>query len=241
MAVTFEVQPDRQSHLYDGIYTSQEVSSYLLATMPAKQRPPTSRRIVGWIRHGLVATRWKHAPGREVVLTFEDLVTCQAITLLQEAGFGPATIREVERALATRSGTRNLFAHRDFWHSDPGTFGRAHGQRVLSADGERVAREFITTWLKRLSERLDFSEATGRAASWHPADRISLRPSVQFGQPCIDGTRIPAGTIWSYVHAGDSPQFIAASFGLRIEDVERAVEWEERRRAALEAPTAVPA
>jgi uncharacterized protein (DUF433 family) len=225
----------------DGIYLPSEVSSYLLVTMPAEQHPPTSRRIMRWIRAGLVAPERKDAPGRDIVITFEDLVTCQAVTLLREAGFSLEAIRKTETYFAEHYGTLKPFAHRDFWHAKPDMFGLVDGQFVSGSSGGQITLEFLARWLRPLNARLGFSQESGRADYWQPGRGISLRPTVQFGQPCLEGTRIPTGAIWSYVHAGDSPEFIARAYGLRVDDVERAVRWEERRRAKLDASTAVPA
>ncbi len=68
---------------------------------------------------------------------------------------------------------------------------------------------------------------------------ITLRPCVQVGQPCVEGTRIPTRTIWNYVEGGDLREVVAEAFELGILEVERALQWEERLRAAVEPAAAV--
>ncbi len=225
---------------YAGIYLPSEVASYLLVTMPAERHPPTSRRILRWIRHGLVAPGRHSQVGRDVVMDFEDLVTCQAITILGEAGFSLSDILELERDAAGRLGIAEPFAHRTFWYSGLDILGRARGRLASGKKGDKVAWEFLARWLTPVSPHLGFEEGTGKANSWTPVERISLKPAVQSGQPCIEGTRIPTSIIWSYVRAGDPPRFIADAYGVDIGDVERAVDWEARRRSELDASTPLP-
>src|SRR4051794_38167221 len=74
---------------FDGIYAPLEASNYLRAGLPEKlqrQQPPTSQRIIRWVRGGLVAADRSHEKGREIILNFEDFITCQAITIFYEAG-----------------------------------------------------------------------------------------------------------------------------------------------------------
>lgn len=225
------------TYQYDGIYLPLEASGYLLATMPMEAHPPTSRRIIRWIRHGLVAPERRDTPGRELTITFEDLVTCQAVTVLREAGLSLDDVLRAERYFASLFGTARPFAHHDFWYSGSDVFGRVDGVLVAGSKNGQIAFNFIESWLARLNRSLGFSETSHQANCWQPVDGVTLRPNVQLGQPCVEGTRIPTSAIWSYVVAGDSPTFIANAYGLEVGQVERAVAWEERVRAALE-PTA---
>lgn len=215
-------------YAYDGIYLPTEVSRYLVATMPATKRPPTSRRILRWIRAGLVAPERREAPGRVIVVNFGDLVTCQAITLLREAGISLRSIRKAEHYFSRLYGLAKPFAHREFWYSRPDIFGQLDGQLISGTTAGQFAFAFLQRWLEPVRKELTFAPETGSPIQWQPAEGISLRPTVQFGRPCIEGTRIPTGTIWSYVQGGDAPAFIAESFGIAVADVERAVAWERK-------------
>lgn len=226
---------------YVGIYLPSEVSSYLLATLPTRQHPPTSRSIMRWIRSGLVAPERGGATGRKTVIDFEDLVTCQAIALLREAGLSLQEIRTAERYFGNRYRTAKPFARHRFWVSGTDLLGRVDGLLVLGSRGGQIALDLLVTWLNPLKVGLGFSEQTDRVERWLPMPRIRLQPNVQFGQPCVDGTRIPTGAIWGYVRAGDPARFVAESYGLTLDDVERAVEWEERRRTALAASATIRA
>jgi uncharacterized protein (DUF433 family) len=63
-------------------------------------------------------------------------------------------------------------------------------------------------------------------------DRISVRPGVMGGKPCIKGTRIPADLVLDNLDSGLSREDILDAYpGLTLEDV----------RAAEDYPRAVPA
>ena len=60
-----------------------------------------------------------------------------------------------------------------------------------------------------------------RMANRHP--RISVKPEVMGGKPCIKGTRIPVDLILRYLGNGQSTVDILEAFpGLSVEDVHAA-------------------
>jgi len=60
-----------------------------------------------------------------------------------------------------------------------------------------------------------------RIANRH--DRISVKPEVMGGKPCIKGTRIPVDVILRYLGNGQSVDDILQAFpGLTVEDVRAA-------------------
>lgn len=66
----------------------------------------------------------------------------------------------------------------------------------------------------------------GVASTWSPEFEIVIDPQIQFGRPCIKGTRIPTGDIVDMFEAGDTVPYIAHSFGLTEEQIENAIAWE---------------
>ena len=51
---------------------------------------------------------------------------------------------------------------------------------------------------------------------------------MQFGAPCIKGTRIPVNAIAGMVNAGDSAQSVAEDYHLSLEKVQTACDFERR-------------
>jgi uncharacterized protein (DUF433 family) len=80
-----------------------------------------------------------------------------------------------------------------------------------------------------LETRLAFDSKTGRPSSWFPASHVELRPTRQFGQPCVSGTSILTTSIWRYARGSDTLGMIASRLGLAQSEVEAALVWEHAR------------
>src|SRR5438128_668451 len=84
----------RHPYEFDGLYLPFEVARYLAVSMPTPpKRRLRSRRVLSWIREGLLAPTQRDVPGQLLVMDFDDLVSCQVITLLRELGFSLQQIR----------------------------------------------------------------------------------------------------------------------------------------------------
>lgn len=216
----------------DGIYLAVDVARFMVVTMPSTAKwPLRSERVLRWIRAGLIAPDMRNAPGHKLVLDFDDMVSCQVITLLREAGFSLQRIRADERKFTQILGVTKPFAHHDFWVNFPEILTKVEGKFLSGQRGGQFGMEFLWTEAKPVVSRLRFSTKTGRPNDWRPAQGVQLRPTIQFGQPCVLKTRIPTRTIWGYVRGGDDKDFIARSYALGVAEIDRAVEWEDRLRA----------
>lgn len=228
---------------YPGSYAPVEVSRFLRLTMPAelsRENPPSLDRIRRWIQRRVLAPERGGKMGRGAWVDFEDLVSARAITLLREAHFSLEQIADAEQFFAVAYGIRKPFAHRDFWFRRPRIFGKLRDGILISDQGQ-LAWDLVKEWLTPLRTGIRFS-GTGRANYWEPAGwkGIVLAPNIQFGQPCLKGTRIPTSALWSYVAGGDSPSYIAGAYGIEVADVDRAVAFERALRAPRRYATSLP-
>ena len=224
---------------YDGLYEPAEIASYLRVALPPQvivRTRPTSRGIYTWIRRGIVAPDQQDTPGRDLVADFEDLVSCQAVALFRAEGLRLRDIARAERFFASRYGTLKPFAHHDFWYSRRDILAPFNAEFLVSGvfPGQLAIKDLVLSEAAFLRDRLGFSSQTGQAVEWEPMDGIALVPNVQFGQPCLKGTRIPTSTLWSFVAGGDPVEAVADDYGIEVADVERACEWERQVRAVLE-------
>ena len=64
---------------------------------------------------------------------------------------------------------------------------------------------------------LKFDSVSQVAISWEASDGVVLEPEIQFGAPCIKGTRIPTRTIVGMIEAGDSPEWVAQAYRISTE------------------------
>ena len=63
---------------------------------------------------------------------------------------------------------------------------------------------------------------------------ITRKPGVRGGRPCIEGTGIRVTDIVTAVELEYSPEEIAVDFDLRLEQVDAALQYYARNRAALD-------
>ena len=222
---------------YAGVYLPSETAAYLRAGLPpAVRHRPTSRRVQRWISAGLTAPQSREVKPRQRILDFADLITCQVISILRSKDISLHAIREAEAYLRDHYGFDKPFAYRAVWYLVPDIFTKLDNGVLLAASRRgQAAFKFLEPLLKAVEVTLVFSDATPRArvVAWEPEPGITIQPDVQFGQSCLAGTRIPTSALWSYVAAGDPPEFVAESYGIEVADVERAVSWEERVRARI--------
>ena len=67
--------------------------------------------------------------------------------------------------------------------------------------------------------RLPLSELEGTKA------HITIDPNIQFGSPCLSGTRLPAESMAGYYFAGDSLETIMKNFNITEAQVLACIEY----------------
>lgn len=219
---------------FAGIYELAEVGKYLHATTPRK--PPHYSALRRWVRSGLPVSERPFPPTRNLLLTFEDLVSLRMIVALRAEGFSLQHVRRVHLWLQEVTEYPRPFALKDLWVSDTDVFAEME-QRLLSATKRgQYAMNFIKEWLRRLRRPVDgsldltFKKANGReiASTWTAHSYVLLNPLVQFGAPCIEGTRIPTKAVWLMYLGGDKPAALAKDYRVSLPKVQSALEWEKK-------------
>ena len=69
------------------------------------------------------------------------------------------------------------------------------------------------------------------ADTWNPHPDITLNPLIQYGEPCISGTRMRTRILSQMINSGDSPSYIEKAFDLTSSQINHGLEWENRLRA----------
>ncbi len=68
----------------------------------------------------------------------------------------------------------------------------------------------------------------------HRATRVVSNPEILGGTPCIEGTRVPAGTVMADVEAGTLKEEIYRSYpSLPPKSVECAIKWDRNGRPVV--------
>lgn len=218
---------------FAGIYELAEAGRYLYITAPEK--PPRYSAVRRWVRSGLPVSEGPSIPAKDLFLTFEELVSLRMIVALRIAGFSLQHIRRVHQWLQDHTSYLRPFALKDLWVSETDIFVEMAGLLSATRRGQ-YAMEFVKEWLRRLRRPLDdsldltFMTVNGKeiACSWMAHPYVVLDPLVQFGAPCIEGTRIPTTAVWSMFRGGDKPRAIARDYGVSLLKVQSALEWENK-------------
>ena len=196
----------RITSAFEGIYDVPETARYLKASTHGNaglsgyicQANPVDTE-----RYGVSRSDLHGEAGRDLLIAFEDLVSLRIVIALRGAGVGWAEIRRTREWLWERTGAERPFATEYLW-TGQGQIFVDWTQRLISASRNgQLAFDVLRTYLIPV-HGLAFSEETHMASSWEPFDCVLLQPQIQFGAPCIKGTRIPTRTIFGMIEAGDS-------------------------------------
>lgn len=212
---------------FEGIYEVPEAARFVSATTTILAPPLkhiSSRSLHRWIRAGLSLPDLATVPTRELLITFEDLISMRVIALLRAAGVSFKKIKDAEKTLRERTGYPRPFATEEIWTAHSHIFAEFRDYIYAASKFGRIAMDFIREDLIPV-HGLTFSRRV--ASSWAPYPDIRLVPNIQFGQPCIDGTRIPTRALMGMARAGDSMEFLAYSYRIDMSRVRHAIEWEE--------------
>ena len=224
----------------EGSYTIQDVALYLRATTPPDDLPlstwthqqqpafarPSAQSLASWIREGLGIDPVKVASRRRAV-TFHDLIRMRMVSLLRTHGLPLQRILEAEQFAREITRSPNPFVTEPIWTFSSDAFLRFKSQYLAISRKGQYALSFLSEYLQPANHGMWFDEE-GVAEAWQPSASVVIHPGIEFGAPCIERTRIQTEVIWSLYQAGDSPSFIARSYGIEVREVRAAITWEER-------------
>ena len=216
---------------FHGIYDLPEVARYLKAAANGDRvYPLSSAKLISWIRRGIGSSGLIELSSAQLLIAFEDLVSMRVVAALRSAGVPWLEIDRTKQWLQEETGAQQPFATEHLW-AGQGQIFVDWTQRLLSASRHgQLALDALREYLIPI-HGLVFNEATHVATSWEPMDGILLEPQVQFGAPCIKGTRIPTRTIAGMVEAGDSVRWLMEAYEISRDEVQAACDWESRIRS----------
>jgi len=168
----------------------------------------------------------KTEPSPEVAVSFADLVEVAAIHGLRDLGFSLPQIRQiVESCQELFVSDRPLLSHR-FRADGRDAFVQGDGGVLVSVlRGKRR-----TAWddvLDPFLATVDYQD--GWAHRWWPGGRstqVVIDPDFGFGLPVVAGTGVRTEILVERSEAGDSLDQIAADFGVSVESVHDALQFE---------------
>ena len=195
--------------LDEGIYSLRQAAGIV-----SRNRDFTRSQVRRWLT---VVKPPGHGKHRRVTISFLDLVGLEMVCRFRDEGASPQRVRKVlEGMLARFPDLRHPLAQEAFY---------TDGHSVwIDFDGhvEEIAGNFkghmaIREAIKSFAEEIRFVD--GRATSWSVAPLIEIDPRVSFGDPVIQGTRVPVRSIVSCLEV-DPPERVARGFEVSLEKVE---------------------
>ena len=187
---------------------------------------PSSRHLYRWVRDGMTGRYLTGLRGKDVALTFLDLVSLSLIAVFRAHGVTSAEIRDAHHVLQRVRGWSHPFAMEPIWISGLLIYIRDNNIPIAPTKHWQVALDFLDLFVGPV-HNLAFGE-NEHAMSWEPNEGIVLDPKVSFGEPCLKGTRIATQVLWALTAAGDPPERIAQAYQIPISQVEAALAWEQK-------------
>ena len=232
-----KITPARRA--YSGVYTIGDTALYLRATTPPPEIPlkvwlpkrrrfirPSSRHLYAWIRRSMEWEELAHTPRQDLILSFGDLVRLRMIVIMRSRGVAPEVIRESEDYARKLTGRPQPFVTERLWTSSSDVFFRLAEFLIAASKKGQLAMDFLEAYLMPVNHGLVFGPDE-LACAWSPVEGVIIDPAVQFGAPCIEGTRIQTEAVWALSRAGESAETLARMYQVEHRKIEAALEWEE--------------
>ncbi len=207
--------------------------SYAEADRLARVRPGTSKRWSRGYSYQSAAGEsvrkppvGKTAPSPRAAVSFADLVEVAAIRGLRDLGVSlPQIRRVVESCRELFDSERPLLTHR-FKTDRKEVFVQSDAEVLVSVlRGKR-----LTAWDDVLGPFLDTVDyRDGWARRWWPegqTKQVLIDPDFGFGLPVVAGTGVRTEILFERGEVGESVEEIAADFGIPVESVEDALQFE---------------
>lgn len=171
--------------------------------------------------------------GRDRAISFLALIELCLIGRFKGQGVPPRKFRQAATALAGTEGITHPFAFERVLRTDGRDLFAPAGHDYVQLTGRRREHLVWKLVVEPFFKEIDFEREFARR--WYPpeGDRlVVLDPAIRFGQPVLQGTRIPTGAVADQVEAGDRVAFVAKCYDLTRSQVEAARRFELRYKRA---------
>ena len=220
---------------YSGIYSVRDAALFLRATTPPRRIPlriwesqrqrfvgPSTRHIHHWIR------RSANGPEQDehVALDFAQLIRARMIVLFRTGGHRLSTILDAEASMRQTTRLPQPFITQPMWSSSSDMFYEFEEIiRVATKPYQLPFDLLIREYMTPVHHGLEFDQSD-LAALWRPMPGVTIDPELQFGSPCVEGTRVETESLWSFHQSGEDAESLADFFALAVEQVKAALAWE---------------
>lgn len=209
-----------------GTYSIPSATLYVLATsLNGSKLRINTKHLYYWVRDGLASGYLKGIRNHRLFINYKDLISLRAITAMRAKGMKHKEIMLTDMFMRERYKCDYPFASVTFWTVPPrDVFVKEDGVLLSATRDFQSAMEFVEEYLQP-SHNMTF-DMFGVSATWRPHNNVLLDPQIQYGEPCIEGTRVPTQVIWSFNKAGDSIDTLSYFYGIQRSKIEDAIAWE---------------
>ncbi len=215
--------------LLGGFYTVSEAARLL--------RIENKQRIYRWLRDDdapVVMRDYKPLDGTQE-LSFWDLFEIHFVETFRQQGLSLQLLRKVAAKARTELNTNHPFAlARTSFLTDRKRIFLQMAEEL----GERKTHdllsgqyEFYETIEAVVAKNVSFNPRTMLAEEWPPLPEVPnviINPRYSYGQPVVGEIKVPTAALYKLWMAEGSKDKVAKWFGVTLEDVESAIEFEVR-------------
>ena len=169
----------------------------------------------------------------DLAISFLDLVELNIGGQLREKGLTLRFIRRIHAELQKEWNTKHPFCRKQF---------RTDGRRLFACDLDDNERgtvvdvdsrqQLFDTIVLPFLAKIDYDSATSVARKWYIAPSIVVDPTICFGKPIVEATRISTNVLaTSYYANGQDAEMVARWFNVKEEQVLAAVSFENKLAA----------
>jgi uncharacterized protein (DUF433 family) len=206
-----------------GIYSLEDLRTYLAYYAGD---PAIGNLALTWLGEALNPVRGHVS--RRPDYAFADLISLFVVRELRRLGVGPAKIRQAEHHLRMTTGLERPFVHREVMTDgrDVWIVGdeRSQVEAASGPRGQQASQVALEAYLKPVQYTDNI------AATWIPAEHVLVSPQVQFGEPVVQGTRVPTEAVADIAAAAGAAR-AAARLDIDQARADAAIAFERRLAA----------
>ena len=211
-----------RGQLGQGIYSLAELRLYL----SLYGKPEDGDSALYWLDHALNPVAHE---SRQPDYSFSDFISLLVVRELVGMGVRVGRIQEAERYGRRRFGLDRPYVTNEVMTDGSLVFFASDEERQVEVanrgGGQQVDRRAVAAYLRRVVYSAD-----GLAIAWQPVKHVVLRPGVQFGEPTVDGTRVPTSAVADVAEAAGVVE-AAKRLGVTRTAAAAAVKFEHRLAA----------
>ena len=230
----------REASVLRGVYYMQEVANLVNATdsrIRGRAFCVQAATVRGWGRRGFFGVAQDEFARNRSFIRFGGLITSRMVALLRSYGVALERIQQAHTYLKCETGLTSPFTSRRFWietQDSPGHLYAELDKLVVTASkhGHLTFTQLLFGEIEYPND-MEFEDTEHELVkTWNPVPGIVINPLKQSGAPCLAETRTPTYTLHGCHVAGDSVEDIAFWYDLSEDQVQTAIQWEERMAMA---------